>query len=373
MSSTGKSRTWSYRFRLEGQNRTMGLGSFPVIPLEQAQEAALEARRLQRAGIDPIEAREAAKRKDTHTTFGRVAQDLVNERQKSWSSPRAARAWMASLTQHAPGLIELDIDAVTVHDVIAALRPIWYTKRATATRLRARIEATIDRATVLELRTGDNPAALKLISHVLPTAAKKASVEHHAALPHEQAPAFMRALAAVQSPAAAALAVLIHTACRTGEILGARWSEIDRDRRLWTIPAGRMKAGAEHQIPLTDAVLEILERLPVGAPDDLVFMRGRDRLGVHSLRRLAQEIVPEISCHGFRSSFRDWCGDETDFQREVAEAALAHTVGSAVENSYRRRKALEKRRKLMTAWSNFLDGKPVVSEASSPSSVEAAE
>ncbi len=360
LSVEGNSRSWSFRYKLPGQKpRTMGLGGWPCVNLASARQAALDAKRLTRAGIDPIEHRKAAKaRQSLKTDFQSVAEALIAERRAAWSSPAGERAWRASLAQYTfPTLGARDVSTISIDDVVAVLKPIWSAKRPTAERVRSRIEMVLDRAIALGLRTEANPAALKILRHVLPPASKKARVEHHAALAYVRIPSFMRALAASSSPAAPALAFTILCALRTNETLGLRWGEVSADLRLLTIPGDRMKTGAEHVVPLSGAAAAILAARPRGADDSYVFTGARGaRVGIHAMRRLAQEIAPGVSVHGFRSTFRDWAGDETPFEREIAEAALAHSVGGAVERAYRRGSALEKRRTLMSAWSSFIDG-----------------
>jgi integrase len=258
------------------------------------------------------------------------------------------------------------IDEIDTDDVMGALRPIWSDKPETASRLRGRIEAVLDAAKAAGFRSGDNPAAWRGHLSLLLPKPRKLARGHHAAMPFASVPALMERLRERQGTAALALEFAILTAARSGEVRGATWREVDLEKRLWIVPPGRMKAGREHRVPLSEAALDVLRR---AAPfrstsdgDDALIFPGSRRgapLSDMSLSAVLRRLDLDCTVHGFRSSFRDWCGDKTNFPREVAEAALAHAVGDKVEAAYRRGDALAKRRELMNAWATFLAGKAV--------------
>lgn len=355
--------SWLFRFQLNGRRRDMGLGSYPERTLANARDDALAARRLVERGIDPIDdrrAQEAAQRASA-TTFDDFAADYAAT--QSWSAAHAA-AWAKSIELYASPVIgKLALDAITTGHVLEILSPLWTSKHETAIRLRGRIEAVLDAAKVRGLRTGENPGRWRgHLSHTLQKSKQVRRVNpvrHHPALPSSDVPAFWRALSGKTTATAGALRLVILTACRTGEVLGAEWSEIDLGEKLWTIPATRMKAGQVHRVPLSEPAVAILQAQQ-GAHPRFVFP-GRDRtepLNVSALRVALRRIRGDITVHGFRSSFRDWASEETHYPREVCEQALAHAIGSAVEAAYRRTDLLEKRRALMTDWAAFVTTKP---------------
>jgi integrase len=247
----------------------------------------------------------------------------------------------------------MPVDAIDTQAVLGVLQPLWQRIPETASRLRGRIEAVLDYAKANGLRTGENPASWRgHLALILPRR-QKLSRLHHKAMPYAEVPAFIGKLREVESIHALALEFLIFTAGRSGEVLGATWDEVDIDARVWLIPASRMKAGREHRVPLSARAMAILDRMAGIRTGDLVFagQRRRRPLSKTALSRL----VTGATVHGFRSAFRDWCGNETSFPRELAEQALAHATGGAVERAYRRGDALEKRRGLMEAWSNYCE------------------
>jgi integrase len=257
-------------------------------------------------------------------------------------------------------LREKPLDEIRTDDVLAALKPIWQTKSETASRLRGRIERVLDAAKARGLRSGENPARWRgHLDHLLPKR-QKLTRGHHPALPYLDVPAFVADLRNRETVAALALEFTILNASRTGEVLGAKWDEIDREAAIWTIPRERMKAGREHRVPLTDRGLEILDAVEKVRTGDYVFpgqRRGKPLSGMAMEMLLRRMKIEKATVHGFRSSFRDWAGECTPFPREIAEAALAHTVGDETERAYRRGDALEKRRKLMAAWAAFCEPK----------------
>jgi integrase len=342
----------------------MGLGSVSDgVGLAEARAARDEARRILRSGSNPIEARREAKRIDARKpTFGEVADALIAVKEKGWRNERHRMQWRETLEIYAAPLRSRPVDEIDTAAVLSVLTPVWQEKPETANRLRQRIEAVLDAAKAQGHRSGDNPAAWRgHLAHLLPKRTEL-SRGHHAALPYAGISAFMARLREIETVAAAALEFCILTAGRSGEVYGARWSEIDMKARVWTIPAERMKAGREHRVPLCERAAKILNRLAKAKISDFVFPGHRQG---KPLSRAAMADVIERMCievatvHGFRSAFRDWCGNETHYPRELAEAALAHVVGDAAEQAYRRGDALEKRRTLMDAWAFYCEPKDV--------------
>ncbi|MGC1860303.1 MAG: integrase arm-type DNA-binding domain-containing protein [Methylocystis sp.] len=351
---------WLYRFTISGRVSEMGLGARDVVSLAEARDKASEARKLAKSGVSPVEqkreALKALKAAAAKPTFGEIADALIAAKQSEWRNARHRQQWRVTLTEFAAPLYPLPVDQVDTAPILAVLTPLWATKRETASRLRGRIEAVLDAAKAKGHRSGENPAAWRgHLAHLLPKR-DLLSRGHHAAMPYANAPIFIEKLRAIDSVAALALEFTILTAARSGEVFGARWSEIDMDSRVWTVPAARMKAAREHRVPLSSRALAILEKLSLARTDEFVFpgaIKGRP-VSATAVRNCLNATADGATIHGFRSSFRDWVGNETHFPREIAEAALAHVVGGAVEQAYRRSDALEKRRALMTAWENFL-------------------
>ncbi|WP_352763501.1 site-specific integrase [Mesorhizobium sp. M0589] len=297
-------------------------------------------------------------------TFAECAADFIAEVGKSWSNPKHKAQWEMTLGEaYCKPILKKPVDKVTTADVLEILKPVWQKKPETAQRLRGRIERVLDFAKASGHRSGENPALWRgHLQHLL-AKGQKLSRGHHSAMAYGDVPAFAKRLRASEALSARALDFLILTAARSGEVLGATWPELDLAEKLWTVPAARMKARKVHRVPLTDAALAILRPLyDARLSDDGHVFPGEDRRGNPgplSVMAMAMQMrrmeVGQYTPHGFRSAFRDWAGDNTSFPREVAEAALAHKTGDAVENAYRRSDALEKRRKLMTAWANYLD------------------
>lgn len=287
-------------------------------------------------------------------TFGTVAIEHIEAQEPAWKNAKHRQQWRNTLKTYAKPIWDTPVDQVSVEDVLAILQPIWFTKPETAGRVRGRIENVLDAAKVRGLRTGENPAAWRGNLALLLPRNKKGPKRHHAAMPFEEVSAFMTKLRAVQALSARALELTILTATRTSEVLQATWSEFDLKEKTWTIPAGRMKAGRDHHVPLSPAVIALLTSL--GRNDEFVFPGGKEG---KPLSNMAMEMclrrmkIEHYTVHGFRSSFRDWVGEETSFPRDVAEMALAHIVGTMSERSYRRQTAFHKRRKLMDAWAAY--------------------
>jgi integrase len=348
-------RSWLFVYQWNGKRREKGLGSFQLVSLEDARTKRDEARRLVADGKDPLEP-EVPK---VTATFGEVATTLIRDLEVGWRNPKHRAQWRSTLETYCAPFWDRPVDAVTTTDIVDVLRPIWTEKPETASRVRARIERVLDAAKVRGFRAGDNPAQWRgHLAHILPGSTRGAGVRHHPAMPFDQVPDFVKGLKRRVSTAARALEFLIHTAARTSEVLKMTWREVDLEAKIWTVPAERMKMGREHVVPLTEPALVVLRAMAVCGtePDAPVFpnSKGKHLSGMACEMLLRRMGCDDFTVHGFRSSFRDWAGDKTNFPREVAEAALAHVVGNAVEQAYRRGTAVAKRRELMEAWSAFV-------------------
>ena len=354
-------RSWVLRVQVGDKRRDMGLGGFPDVSLAGAREAARAARAKVRDGIDPVAnsraLRSAMKADQAHAkTFKFCALAYIDTHEAGWRNAKHAQQWRNTLDTYAYPLIgDLLVRDIGLPHVLAVLEPIWTKKTETASRLRGRLESILDWATTRGYRAGLNPARWKgHLDTVLPAAGTVANAGHHSALPVGDIGVFMKTLRSQAGMSAQALEFTILTAARSGEVRGARWTEIDLDAATWTVPGERMKAGKEHRVPLAGAALAILNALPHEDRNALVFASPRggmlsDMSLTAVLRRMKVDAVP----HGFRSSFRDWCAERTNYPREVAEMALAHAIGDKVEAAYRRGDLFEKRRRLMKDWAAF--------------------
>lgn len=360
VSKTG-SKSWVFMWVRNGRRREMGLGTLnhgtATVSLAVARQKAEEIRAILGQGGDPFKDMEERKAAIKKLTFGEAVEDTIASLRHTWRNDKSEAQWRMTLTDYCKSMSRIPIDEVTTEDVVKSLKPIWQDKAETARRLRARIEKVLDHAGARGLRTGDNPARLKgHLDHILPQA-QKLIRGHHAALPYKDVPVFMDKLRQASGMGARALELTILCATRTSETLKAQWDEIDFENAVWTIPAERMKALNEHRIPLTSAAVAILKLQYQNRMSDYIFP-GQSPLKPISnmtMSKALKSLVEEhVTVHGFRSSFRDWAGEETSFPREVAEQALAHVVGSDVERAYRRGDALEKRRKLMESWASYL-------------------
>lgn len=344
---------WTFLFKWEGKPKEMGLGGLKGVSLAKARERATAAREQVADGVNPITARRTLQ--PDAVTFGAFAIMLLDEIENQWRNEKHRKQWRTTLMTYAASISETPVENITTDDILAVLRPIWTSKPETAARVRARIERVLDAARAKGLLAGENPARWRgHLDRLLPQR-RKLSRGHHAALPYCEIPAFMRRLSQRSAMAARALEFTILTAARSGETLRATWAEIDTERKLWTLPADRMKAGREHRVPLSQQALKLLNPLRELSDGELVFpgQKSGQPLSVMAMEMMLRRMEVEVTVHGFRSSFRDWVGEETEVAREVAEAALAHSVGDATERAYRRGDALERRRKLMDAWATF--------------------
>jgi len=355
-------RSWLLRVMVGSKRREMGLGGYPAVTLAMAHEKAREARELIRQGLDPIllarEAQSALRADQAKAlTFKQCALAYVAAHEAGWRNAKHVAQWRTTFETYAyPVMGELLVRDVELPHVLRVLEPIWRTKTTTASRLRGRIESVLDWAKGRGYRSGDNPAEWKgNLDAQLPRPEKVAKVEHHQALPVAEVGPFMRSLRAHHGVGARALEFAILTAARSGEVRGATWAEIDLDTGVWTLPPERMKAGREHRAPLSPAAIELIKAQPVVAGSPLVFTAPRggqlsDMTLTAVLRRMEVAAVP----HGFRSTFRDWAAERTNYPNEVCEMALAHVVGDKVEAAYRRGDLFDKRRRLMDDWAKFL-------------------
>jgi integrase len=345
---------WVLRFFWQGNAREMGLGSYPEVSLADAREKALAGRRLVRSGVDPISERRKGR---GIPTFGELADEIADQLAEGFRNEKHKAQWRMTLTVYAEPLRAKPVDKVETTDVLAILRPIWQEKPETASRLRGRIERVLNAAKAKGYRFGENPAAWRgHLENLLPKR-QKLTRGHHAAMPYADVPTFVARLREREATAALALEFAILTAGRSGEVLGARWSEIDLDGKVWTLPPERMKAAREHRVPLSERALAILKQVEKAKASDFVFpgQRANRPLSVMALEMVLRRMGERVTTHGFRSSFRDWAGNETHFPRELAEHALAHVIGDKAEQAYRRSDALEKRRALMAGWATFCE------------------
>jgi integrase len=362
----GGNKSWIYRFALGGKTRDMGLGPSPDISLAEARERAAAQRKLRLDGTDPIAARQAGRQQaklDAAKTlsFKECAERYIASHEAGWKNPKHAAQWPATLGAYVyPVFGKLPVHAVDVGLVMKAIEPIWTEKPETASRVRGRIESVLDWATARGYRQGENPARWKgHLENLLPARSKVRRVEHHAALPYAEIADFMAGLRQQEGIAARALEFAILTAARTGEVIGAKWDEIDTDAKVWTVPGARMKAGREHRVPLSDAASTIVEKMAATRQGDFVFPGGKagrplsNMAFLMTLRRMGHE---DLTAHGFRSTFSDWCAEQTNTPSEVREMALAHTVSDKVEAAYRRGDLFQKRRALAEAWAAFCAG-----------------
>lgn len=376
-------RSWLLRAVVGTRRREIGLGAFPDVPLASARDKAREARDMIARGLDPIEAKKAARAalsvaQHRGLTFRKAVDRYLADKLKEFRNEKHRKQWRATLDAYAVPIADMPVSQIAVQDVQRTLAPIWTTKTETASRLRGRIESVLAWATVQGHRTGDNPARWKgNLDAILPKPGKVAKAGNHPALALDDAARWFEDLRQCDGTGARALEFLAVTAARSGEVRGATWGEVDLDAGIWTIPAARMKAGKEHRVPLTAEAVALLSAM---APKDkrradaYIFAAAKggqlSDMTVSAVMRRMQEAEVEAGRagyldprnkrpavpHGLRSTFRDWAAERTEYPREMAELALAHTVGSEVERAYRRGDMIEKRRAMMAAWGRFLRG-----------------
>jgi integrase len=358
--SPAGTKSWVFRFMVSGKARSMGLGPLAAASLSDARQKAQEARRLILGGADPLEIRRASKALQAANamTFEQCTQACIASYSPSWRNPKHRQQWTSTMKTYVyPLLGKLPVGAVAVEHVMKVLEPIWTEKPETAARVRGRIEAILDWATALGYRNGENPARWKgHLANLLPARLKVRRVKHHAALPYDQIAKFMADLRVQEGVSARAFEFAILTACRTSEAIRAAWDEINFETNTWTIPGERIKAGKEHRVPLSSRSIAILQEMLKIRQGPFVFPGGRKNQPLSTmafLMTLRRMKRTGITAHGFRSTFRDWCAEQTNFSREVAEMSLAHAIGDKVEAAYRRGDLFEKRRQLMDAWAGY--------------------
>jgi len=366
-------KAWLFRYRFGLRQREMGLGPYPAIGLAAARRAAVEARALLRGngvtpGQDPLERKRALA---AHTrrnvkdgvSFRQAAERYITAHEATWRNAKHRAQWSTTLETYVwPAFGDLDVTAIDTGLVLKAIEPIWNSKPETASRVRGRIETVLDWASARGYRHGDNPARWRgHLDKLLPARSRVRAVKDHVALDYAELNAFWRSLGGKEGVSVEALRFAILTAARTGEVIGATWSEVDLNAKVWTIPAARMKAGKEHRVPLSKPAVAVLERLkPIAdfspRADDFIFPGGKTGTPLSSvalLMTLRKTGRVDLTAHGFRSTFRDWAAERTAFASEVIELALAHSIKDKTEAAYRRGDLFDKREKLMAAWAAY--------------------
>ena len=363
--SKSGSKSWVFRYQTSGKERRCGLGSYPTLSLIEARESANECRKLRIKGIDPIEQKRLVEREKQleeakKFTFKECATAYIESHKAGWKSKKHCAQWTSTLTTYAYPIIgDLPVQEVDTALVMNILEPIWYTKTETATRVRSRIENVLSWAKVRQYRTGENPALWRgHLDMLLPKRSKVQKVQHFEAMPFDEIPSYFQSLREENTIAYKALAFLILTATRSSEGREAVWSEFNIDKRTWIIPPERMKGGVEHRVPLSNEALTLLEEmktLRVSDDDERVFpsLCTSGFITSDAVRKSIQRTHEDLTVHGFRSSFRDWCAEMTSFPERLAESALAHKIKDATQAAYERGDKFEKRRKLMNAWANY--------------------
>jgi integrase len=357
------SRSWVFRFKTGGRSRDMGLGSLNTVGLAEARWMAAECRRQRLQGIDPIEARKSGRAQAQldvarSITFDDCRDKFIASHRAAWANDKHLRQWESTLeTYVTPVFGVLPVQNVDVALVLKVLEPIWVTKPETASRVRGRVERILDWAKARGFRQGENPARWRGHMDILLAPRRNIRrVRHHAALPYTELPAFLLKIRQRDGVAARALEFAILTAARTSEVLGARWDEVDLESEIWTVPASRMKARREHRVPMSAAVGTIVKLLKAIRQNDFVFpgeLRNKPLSNMSMLMMLRRMGREDLTVHGFRSTFRDWAAEQTNFPREIAEAALAHVISDHTEAAYRRGDLFEKRSSLMKAWAAY--------------------
>ena len=358
-------RSWVLRMMVGTKRRELGLGGFPTVGLADARTKARAVREQVENGLDPIaekrKKREMLIAEQRRPTFKKCAEQFMAMKSAEWRNDKHRQQWVNTLNQYAyPTIGDLPVHEISQRHVLTILEPIWTVKTETANRVRGRIENVLDWATAHGERTGVNPARWRgQLDKLLPSPKKIAKVVHHPALPYEQLAEFQQRLNQYPSISAKALGFAILTAARSGEVRGATWEEIDFAKRIWTVPADRMKGGKEHRVPLSRRAIALLKTLPAQKTGIVFATQKGNALSDMALTMLLRGVWPGITAHGFRSTFRDWAAEQTSFPREVCEQALAHALPNQVEAAYRRSDLFDKRRELMDQWAAFCRKKPL--------------
>lgn len=366
-------KSWLFRYMVAGKPFGMGLGPTHTVSLAEARQKALDARKQLIDGINPLAAKKqkqiaAALAAAKMMTFDQCAEAYILAHKAGWKNAKHGDQWTNTLNTYAsPVFGHLPVAEIDTGLIVKCLAPIWESKTETASRVRGRIESVLGWAATSGYRTGENPARWKgHLENLLATISKTSRTKNHPSLPWSRIGAFMSALRLREGVSARAVEFAILTACRSGEVRGARWVEFDMTGKLWTIPAERMKAKREHQVPLSDAALAVLASIPKDSDDEIVFAGTKGQpLSDMSLTAVIRRMNDGdkhvwvdtngagITVHGFRSSFRMWAAETTNFPREVAEHALAHQLPDAVERAYQRGSQFTKRAALMTEWAVY--------------------
>ena len=357
-------KSWLFRYMRNGVPHGMGLGPIHTVSLAEARIKAQDVRRMLLDGIDPLEAKKAKRQAERRERlkslpFRDCANQYIDAHRKSWKNEKHAAQWGSTIETYANAIIgNLMVTEIDTDEMMRVLEPIWAEKTETATRLRGRIESILAWATVRGYRAGLNPARWKgHLDHLLPKPSRLRKTNHHAALPYAEAAAFMQSLLRQEGAAAQALRLVILTASRTNEVIAARKSEFDLPAKIWTIPAERMKAGREHRVPLSPAAVALVKPLVDTGASAFLFPATKENQHLSNmamlqlLKRMKRE---DLTVHGFRSTFKDWARETTDYAREVSEAALAHIIGDQTEAAYARGDLFTKRASLMQDWADYL-------------------
>lgn len=359
----GQARHWTVRYfsPTTHKRREIGIGSAYILTLAKARQVAIDIRRQVEEGIDPLELKAKAKKQKQIPNFAELAERYITEQQAGWKDPRSAPIWRSSLSRIAYPIIGSKIiSSIDTDDILALLRPIWTTKTETADRVRGRIERILDYATTHHWREGDNPARWKgHLSNILPKPSSVAKVKHHAAIEWQKIQPVIANLHKSDGVSALAVQFLCLCASRSSEVRFARWEEIDLDQAIWTIPDHRMKTGKEHRVPLSTPAIATLKKVEAFKKDHHSFIfpsiktgKALSDVALSKALHLAAN-TKEVTIHGLRSTFRDWCGEATSWPRDVAEMALAHTIANKVEAAYRRGDLFAKRRDMMQQWAEY--------------------
>jgi integrase len=355
-------KAWIYRYTLNGSEHRIGLGPFPLVSLKEARESAGQQSRLKLKGIDPLKHRRAHQEQkileaENTKTFEQCALEYIEAKKSGWRNAKHQSQWRNTLATYAYPIIgKLPVQSIDGVQVLKVLDPIWHTKTETASRVRQRIEKVLEWATVRKYRQGENPAVWRgRLQTQLADPSKVRKVKHHPALPHGDIPELFDWLKTKDTLASKALAFTILTAARNGESRHASESEFDLSKPAWTIPEERMKAGREHTVPLSSQALFLLEEVKMFASDERIFpgMAKGKSISETAMRKLLAEFRKDLTIHGFRSTFRDWCAEETNYPRELAETALAHSNKDKVEAAYQRGDMFRKRLVLMQQWADY--------------------